>query len=162
MILQILFTKIAKTPSKAAATLKIWAVVTTWHVVTTLKDVLSTVKFLSIHHPLWHVINLMKFQFIKLVCDMWHAENFCQAVSAELWSCYMPARELPSTLFSIIPVTSPSPLVTIVLLSYLPIHHCYLPSLRLSFFILFFDAYLFCPYYAPSIIPRFCGWIIIP
>ena len=41
-----------------------------------------TVQFHSIRHPLWHVTNLTKFQFVKLVGDMWHAEIFRQAEAA--------------------------------------------------------------------------------
>ena len=39
----------------------------------------NTVQFHSICHPLWYVTNLTKFQFVKLVGDMWHAEIFRQA-----------------------------------------------------------------------------------
>ena len=51
-------------------------------------------------------------------------------------------------------------------------HHCltilltvcyrYFSSLRLPSFIPFFVTDLFRPYFVPSIIPRFCGWTILP
>ena len=63
----------------------------------------------------------------------------------------MPVQELPSISFSVIPVASPSLPSPIVLPSYL----LSLPS------IIVYIPDLFCPFYVPSIIPQFCGWIII-
>ena len=63
--------------------------------------------------------------------------------------------------FFITPITSPSLSITYrltILLIVLTVHHRYLLSLCLS---LFFVLDLFHPFYTPSIIPLFCGWMII-
>ena len=78
--------------------------------------------------------------------------------------CYMPVRELGSTSFSTIPVTSPSfpsPLRHHRLFILLTIRYRLSSSLRLPSFVLFFVTDLFHPYHVPSIIPRFCGWSIL-
>ena len=49
---------------------------------TYLKKNYLTVQFHSIRHPVWCVTNLTKFQFVKLVGDMWRAEIFRQAEAA--------------------------------------------------------------------------------
>ena len=41
------------------------------------------------------------------------------------------------------------------------VRYCYPSTLRLLSFVPFFVTNLFCPYYVPSIIPRFCGWTIL-
>ena len=78
----------------------------------------------------------------------------------------MAVHELASISFSINPVTSQSllPLLChslspIVSLSYL----LSLLSIIITYrhFVPFFISDLFCPFYVPNIIPRFCGWIII-
>ena len=61
----------------------------------------------------------------------------------------MPVRELPSILFSVVPVASPSLFITyrlIILLTVITVHHHYLLPLRLSSFLLFFVLDLFRPY----------------
>ena len=99
----------------------------------------------------------------------------------EIWSksqrykegCYMPVRELGSTSFSVIPVTSLLFLsclhrsrhlaVTTVSLSYVPsiiVYHR-LSVFRLSSFVLFFVTDLFRPCHAPSIISQICGCTIL-
>ena len=79
--------------------------------------------------------------------------------------CYTPVCKLPSISFSVNPVTSPS--LSITYCSHCHTYRPYHPSsftchhLVSHYFILFFILDLFCSFYALSIIPWFCGWIII-
>ena len=78
--------------------------------------------------------------------------------------CYMPVRELGSTSFSAIPVTSPSfpsCLRHHRLFILRTVHYRLSSSLRLSSFVLFFVTDLFRPCHVPSIILRFCGCTIL-
>ena len=82
-------------------------------------------------------------------------------------TCYMPVRELGSTSFSVIPVTSlsfpsfPSSLRHHHLFILRTVHYRLSLSLRLSSFVLFFVTDLFRPCHVPSIISRFCGCTIL-
>ena len=98
--------------------------------------------------------------------------------------CYMPVRELRSTSFSVIPVTSssfpsclchschlfvvpvmspsfPSLLRHRHLFVLLTVHYRLSSSPRLSSFVYSFVTDLFRPFYVPSIISRICGYAII-